>query len=263
MDRIFDCHAHIYPAKIAQRASQTIGDFYQIPMRFDGTADTLLTQGAADGISRFLVHSVATTARQVASVNDFIARTVRESDGRLTGFATLHQDFERPDKELERAVALGLRGVKLHPDFQKFQITDPRMDAAYAAMQEMGLPVLIHTGDKRYDFSSPRHIPPLKKKFPRLTVICAHLGGYTEWDEALRALAGEDVYVDTSSSLPFLGKEKALAMIEAFGYSRVLFGSDYPMWSPGEEARRVLELGLPEEVNRAIFYDNMARILGE
>ena len=72
--KIIDTHAHIYPDKIAAKAAQSIGDFYEIPMRMDGTLGTLLRQGEAAGISRFLVHSVAVTWERAHAINDFLAR---------------------------------------------------------------------------------------------------------------------------------------------------------------------------------------------
>ena len=69
---VIDTHAHIYPDAIAQRAAESIGDFYHIPMCLDGTLGQLMQRGAAAGISRFLVHSVAVTPSRVHSINDYL-----------------------------------------------------------------------------------------------------------------------------------------------------------------------------------------------
>ena len=257
MYRIFDVHAHIYPRKIAQKASDAIGAFYNIPMKFDGTPETLLSLGEEFCVSRFLVHSVATSARQVESINQFIAEECRLHPDRFTGFATLHPDLEAPADELNRIKGMGLVGVKLHPDFQKFEISDPKMNASYDAMQELGLPVLFHTGDSRYHWSSPGHIPIIRRRFPRLKIICAHFGAYSQWDEAAECLAEQNVWIDTSSSFFIITREKALDYIRRYGEERVLFGSDYPMWSVGDEIQNILSLGLNEEVNRRIFSENL------
>lgn len=261
MYRIFDVHAHIYPQKIAQKASDAIGAFYDIPMKFDGTPETLLALGEKYEVTRFLVHSVATSAKQVASINDFIAGQCRLHPDRFTGFATLHPDFDAPADELARAKAMGLAGVKLHPDFQKFEISDPVMNPAYDAMQSLELPVLFHTGDARYNWSSPGHIPVIRKRFPKLKIICAHFGAYSQWDEAAECLEGQNVWVDTSSSFFVITREKALEYISRYGEERVLFGSDYPMWSVGDEIQNILSLGLGEESNRRIFAENLEALL--
>ena len=67
---IIDAHAHIYPEKIAKKATDTIGVFYDIEMEMSaGTAENLIKEGKKAGVSRYVVHSVATTAHQVRSIN--------------------------------------------------------------------------------------------------------------------------------------------------------------------------------------------------
>ena len=73
---IIDTHAHIYPDKIALRASQSIADFYDMPVVLDGSVGKLLEKGAEAGMSRHLVHSVAVSWERAASINDFIAASV-------------------------------------------------------------------------------------------------------------------------------------------------------------------------------------------
>ena len=262
MYRIFDAHTHIYPAKIASKASRTIGEFYDIAMHFDGTTETLLTLGNKHGVEKHLVHSVATNAHQVTSINNFILSEVNSHPDRFIGFATLHQDFENPFEELKRAKDAGLKGVKLHPDFQKFEISDPVMDDAYRAMTELDLPVLFHTGDARYHWSHPMHIPLILKKHPRLKIICAHFGAYSQWTEAAECLKGTDVWVDTSSSFFMISDEQAKKYISLYGEDRILFGSDYPMWDVGDEIQNILRLGLTDKQNEKIFSGNLEKLLG-
>ena len=88
---IIDAHAHIYPEKIAAKATDTIGVFYDIKMEMPaGTADRLIEDGSRVGITRYVVHSVATTAHQVRSINEFIKRE-KENHPEFIGFITLHQ----------------------------------------------------------------------------------------------------------------------------------------------------------------------------
>lgn len=262
MYRIFDAHTHIYPEKIALKASSTIGEFYNIRMKFDGTTRRLMSLADEFGVEKCLVHSVATTSHQVSRINDFICDECAAHPGRMIGFSTLHPDFETPYEELCRVKGLGLKGVKLHPDFQKFEISDPRMDDAYRAMAELGLPVLFHTGDKRYNWSSPAHIPVILKKHPALKVICAHFGAYSQWGEAAECLKGEGVWVDTSSSFFMITPEDAKRYISLYGEEKVLFGSDYPMWSVGDEIKNILDLNLSDSANRKIFSENLESLLG-
>ncbi len=261
MYRIFDAHTHIYPNKIAQKASNAIGEFYDIRMNFDGTTETLLKLGEKHNVEKHLVHSVATNAHQVTSINNFIISEVNLHLGRFIGFSTLHPDFENPAEELRRVKDAGLMGVKLHPDFQKFEISDKKMDEAYAAMAELDMPVLFHTGDKRYNWSNPAHVPKILKRHPHLKVICAHFGAYSEWNEAAKCLMGEGVWVDTSSSFFMISDEQAKRYINLYGEEKVLFGSDYPMWNVGDEIENILRLGLTDKQNEKIFSKNLASLL--
>ncbi len=261
---VYDVHAHVFPEKIAARAGDMISRFYGLPVQYDGTVQTLFSLGDAAGIDRFLVHSVALTPHNVASINTFIAGIAQKYPSRATGFFTLHPDMETPDMERAFSDALdsGLKGLKVHPDMQKFALSDDRADRMFSLCEGV-CPALIHTGDKRFHFSNPDQTKALLKRHPRLTVIGAHMGGWSEWREARETLAGENLYVDTSSSFYALDDEEILHAIEAFGADRVLFGSDYPMWSPGDELRRFHALGLAPDVEGQILSGNLLRLLGE
>lgn len=255
--KITDTHAHIYPDAIAERAAASIGDFYNIPMSMDGTLSGLLTAGQAAGISRFLVHSVAVTPDRVSRVNDFLIRSASEHPQELVGFGTLHPDHPDVPGELKRLKAGGLRGVKLHPDFQKFLLDDEKSIDMFREMAALGLPALIHTGDRRYPYSEPARMARALDRVPTLKVICAHLGGWSVWTEAWHALAGrEGVWVDTSSSLYAIDPQEAADVIHRYGVSRVLFGTDYPMWKPDEEIARFMALPLTDSEREMILDKN-------
>ncbi len=260
--KIIDAHCHIYPDKIAEKASESTGNFYSIPMCLDGKISTLLEHGGDAGIDHFIVQSVATTPHQVSSINNFIANSVAESGGVFTGLGTLHPDSENIKADVEEILSLGLKGVKLHPDIQKFKIDDYRMLKIYEFC-EGRLPILIHTGDHRYDFSNPNRMIPILDIYKDLTVIGAHFGGWSIWEEATKKLYKyENFYVDCSSSLYAMTPEKAKELIMAYGTDRVLFGTDYPMWEPKEEIERFLKIDLTENERNDILYNNAAKLFG-
>lgn len=256
-----DAHAHIYPGKIAEKATASVGDFYGLHMNYVGLPEVLSQTGEAAGIDRFLVCSVATKVEQVRSINAFIEGACRDFP-RFLGLGAWHQDIADIEGELDDIQGRGLKGIKLHPDFQEFQIDDPKMLPFYRAAAKRRLPVLFHTGDDRKDFSSPRRLAHVLDQAPELVCVAAHLGGYTQWKEARECLNSPNVYVDTSSSLSFLSREEALESIEHFGRGRVMFGTDFPMWRVQDELEAFFGLGLEESVNRAILYGNFARLFG-
>ena len=257
--RIFDAHCHIYPAIIAQKAAAATAKFYEgLGITLDGTVQTLFSHSGE--ITMHLVQSVATTQLQVHSVNNFIAREVAQFPDRLYGFGTLHQ--ESSSEDIRQILDLGLHGVKLHPDIQRFELDDPRIFALCEELEANDLTLLIHTGDDRFDFSNPNRLIPLLRAFPKLKVIGAHFGGHTMWQEAARQLAGnyENLWVDCSSSFFALSKDEARDLIHAYGADRVLFGTDYPMWSPKEELKVFRSLELDPQEEQAILWDNAAKL---
>lgn len=259
---ILDFHAHIYPDAIAKRASDVIGEFYDIPMAHDGTLGALLEAGDKAGITQYVVHSVAVTWERAAKINNFIAKSVAAHPDTLLGFATMHPAHPEMEKELERAMDMGLRGVKIHPDFQHFHIDDKEAYPMYEWLAGR-YPLLVHTGDWRYDTSRPDRMAKVLSDFPKLRVVCAHLGGWSQWKEAYRVLSGyENAWIDTSSSLYALSPEEAREIISHYNMDKVLFGTDYPMWDPGEELDRFHALGYEKNAEMRILYENGARLLG-
>ena len=260
---VIDAHAHIYPDKIAPKAVEAVGDFYNVGMFGDGTADGLLAAKDRAPITHFIVHSVATTAHAVTAINDFIAKQC-QAHPEFIGFAAMQQDFEDPAAELQRAVELGLRGVKLHPDTQKVDMDDPRLMEVYAICEQLGLPVVIHTGDYRYDYSHPRRLKNILRTFPDLVVDAAHFGCWSRYEvgyDILHEVAMNDrVFLDESSSQFFLGQRRTVELM--WGTDRIMFGSDFPMWDPAAENRTLTTAGFTEDELENILWHNAERFAG-
>ena len=257
-----DSHCHIYPEKIASRAVNGTDAFYESVSVGTGILEDMLERAERAGIDRALVQSVATTPHQVQSINNFIAAEVAKHPDRLIGFGTLHPASKDIEGDLLHLLSLGLRGVKLHPDIQDFKIDDYRALTIYEACERHGVPILFHAGDSRYDRSNPNRLVPVLRIYDRLVVIAAHFGGYSIWDQAVEALAGfPNLYVDCSSAMPFLTDEKIREYIRRYGEDRVLFGTDYPMWSVESEVERLLSLELSDEAYRKIFSENIKALL--
>lgn len=258
---ICDAHAHIFPEKIAKKATDNIGAFYDIPMSHTALSGQLVEYGSAAGISRFLVCSTATTPRQVKSINDFIhGECMKES--RFTGLGTLHPYMEDISAEVERIVSLGLRGIKLHPDFQLFDIDDEKAIGMYRIIAEHDLPVLFHMGDDRYTYSEPKRLINAMDKVPGLVAIAAHFGGYRHWHSIKEYEISDRLYFDTSSSLFMLEKSVAEDAIHHFGADRFMFGTDFPMWNPSGEIERFMQLDLTTEERQQIFSKTFMSLWG-
>ncbi|MDR2558823.1 MAG: amidohydrolase family protein [Oscillospiraceae bacterium] len=259
--KIIDSHVHIYPDKIAERASQSISDFYDIPVKYDGTINKLLDICKRSGVINCVACSVATEPEKVPAINDFMAKCAEESNGFFACLAALHPDMSELEieAELARAETLKLRGIKLHPDIQRFKIDSPAVFKIYERA-EGRFPILFHTGDKRYNFSNPERLANVLREFPRLTAVGAHFGGWSEWGDCGCLEGFENLYVDTSSSLYELEPARANELINMFGEERVMFGTDYPMWDADDELVFLKKLNLSERAEELIFYENAKRL---
>lgn len=256
---IADFHAHIFPDKIAEKASASIGGFYHASSNHIATFDNLLEQEQKAGIDWCVISSSATGSAQVAHLNDFIAQCAA-SRPNVIGFGSLFPTMLGWEPELERMQELGLRGIKIHPDFQKIGIDEPKAIPMYRAIAKAGLPVLFHMGDARYDYSAPERLTNLIRQVPDLIAIAAHFGGWQAWDRSYEHILPEQVFYDTSSSLMFLGKERALDFLDKMGANRFLFGTDFPMWTPETELARFLDLGLDAATQETILFGNFQRL---
>lgn len=254
--KVFDIHAHIYPDPIAPHAVRAISAAYgNVTLENDGRLDTLIGELDAADIRAAAIHSVATTPHHAESINRYILRVAQAHPDRFVPFASLHPDAPDLEADVENAVAAGFAGVKLHPECQQFKVDEPRAIRLLRLLAGR-LPVLLHCGDTAKDNSAPARVLRMLDAVPGLTLICAHLGGWTRWEAAARELSGSGVCVDTSSSLYALAPDAAVDIIRGYGVDRVFFGSDYPMWTPGRELERFLRLPLTDEERRRILWTN-------
>lgn len=259
--QITDIHTHIYPDEIALKATNSVRDFYHIGYdgEMDGTVDMLLHRGKAAGISKFVVLPVAIRPDRVQGINDFIAEQTRQHSC-FVGFGTIHAKMDNLTDEVERIIAMGLHGIKMHPDSQRFSIDDPRLFPMYEAI-EGRIPVFLHMGDSRYDYSHPVKLRRILDTFPRLQAVAAHFGGYSMYEVAYDLLKDTSCIMDVSSSMMFMPQGVAEKYINAYGAERMAFGSDYPLWDPVTEVNRFMGLNLTMEQKEQIAWKTAHRFL--
>lgn len=261
---IVDVHAHVYPEAIAVHAAKSIGQFYGgYPMCYDGQLSTLLTNMRRARISRALVSSVATTPHQVSSINHFLSDAANAHPDHIAALGAMHPDSLHPAADFAEILSLGLRGVKLHPDFLMLPMDDPRFYRIYE-LCEGRLPVCCHLGDSRYDNTNPNRAARVLRDFPGLRLVGAHLGGYTVWERVEREhlYEYENLYADCSSTLQLIPHEDALRLIRLYGAERVMFGTDYPMWEAAPELAALSALPLTEHERENILFATALRVYG-
>ena len=258
--RIIDIHTHIYPDEIAQKATDSVKQFYQIGgANMDGTVGMLLQQGKKAGIETFVILPVALRADRVQGINDFIVGQ-RDSHPEFVGFGTVHAAMENMDTEIRRIMELGLKGIKMHPDSQRFHIDDPRLYPMYEEIQGK-LPVMLHMGDHRYDYSHPVKLRKVLDQFPRLQAIASHFGGYSMYETAYELLKDTDCILDVSSSLMFMEAGVPESFINRYGAERLAYGTDYPLWDPVQEVERFMKLKVTPDQLEQMAWKTAARFL--
>ena len=254
-----DIHTHIYPDMVAEKAAQSIRDFYKIGDTMNGTVQMLLDRGGQVGIEKFVALPVAIRADRVQSINNFIHQQTLEHDC-FVGFGTVHADMQDIPGEVERIISMGLRGIKIHPDCQKFDIDDPKLFPLYDSIQGR-IPIILHMGDQRYSHSHPARLRHIMDEFPKLEVIAAHFGGYTVYEIARQELQDTNCIMDVSSSLMFMEPGVAEKYINLYGAERLAFGTDYPLWDPVKEVQRFLDLKITPEQKEQIAWKTAKEFL--
>ena len=168
----------------------------------------------------------------------------------------------------------GVRGFKFHPSLQGFAPDDRAHYPLYAALEELGVPALFHTGQTgigaglpggrgiKLRYSAPMLLDDVAADFPGLTVVMAHPS--VPWqDEAISiATHKANVYIDLSGWSPTYFPPQLVRAAGGLLKHKVLFGSDFPLITPDRWLRDFEGLDLKPEVRPLILKDNAARMLG-
>ena len=263
---IIDAHTHVFPDAIAGRSIETLEKIGNEKAVTGGTADDLLGAMKAAGVDLSVVLPVVTKPRQFESINSFAAGLCRRPG--LISLGGIHPACDDIDRRLDFIASLGLKGVKLHPDYQETDITDEGYIKILVGCRERGLAVFIHAG---VDPASPGHVhcPPdlsadvvkaVTKEKP--FIVLAHMGGAKQIDLVERCLTGLPVYFDTSFVLDGTEKERIADVIRSHGIGKILFGTDSP-WRSAKQYIGIINSILPDPEERdAVFSKNCAGLLG-
>ena len=262
---IIDFHTHCFPHKIAERAVSKLSHASGgLKPHTNGTVDGLRERMKRDQVDLSVVLSIATNGDQQESVNNF-AQEVNGMDG-FVAFGSVYPHAENALSELERIKELGLKGVKLHPEYQEFYVDDPMMKPIYKKISELGLVTVFHSG---YDFA---YKPPFRcmpdnlknaMKWFSSPVVAAHWGAAGCAYEVIDKLCGvENMYFDTSFGYGQMTKDAAQRIIETHGVDNMLFGTDLPWHTANMEMRLLDSLDLSQEDREKILYKNAKKLLG-
>ena len=263
---LIDFHTHAFPDALAPRALTALSANIQSAPLSDGTVEGLIRSLDEWGVDRAVVCNIATNPRQTENVNSFAIETAAKYGSRLSPLGSVHPLYENPEKEFRRLKEHGIPGLKIHPDYMGLTIDDPLFDPIFELAAAYGMFLITHAG---FDVASPEkiHATPdaiLRRleRSPKTTLVAAHYGGNTLWDEVEEKLIGKDVYIDASlGEFCHLSPEQAARMLSRHDSERILFGSDCP-WATSAATLRYLDaLPLPDERKEKLYWRNAARLL--
>ena len=255
---IIDFHTHNFPDKIAERTISLL-EAHGTKANTNGTLQGLKDSMKEAGIDISVVLPVMTSAKQFDTVNKYAHETT-DKDG-IISFGGIHPDCEEPEKKLDYIKSLGLKGIKIHPDYQSTFINDERYIRIIKHCVKLDLYVVTHAGldpafpdvvratpelildmyDKVYEGSRPS----------KANIILAHLGSLDKSDKVINMIAGKQLYLDTAAMLDRIPEGKITEIIHKHGSDKILFATDSP-WAPQKkyvEMLKNMDLTIAEKEN--------------
>ncbi len=261
---LIDFHTHCFPDKIAAGAIENLS--YRsggLEPQHNGTLSGLKQKMSEYGVDISVVQNIATNSKQQMNVNNF-ANEINKIDG-IIAFGSVYPDAPDALCELDRIKEMGIKGIKLHPEYQNFKVDDEKMKPIYKRISELGLVVLFHAGQD-YGFAPPYRCMPENLqnalKWLDTTVVAAHWGGCGCGLEVQKYLCGLDLYFDTSFGYGAAPRDILKGIIEKHGTDKILFGTDMPWHNPEMEKRVLNTMELTDEDKDKIYFKNAQKILG-
>jgi hypothetical protein len=261
--RIFDFHTHYFPEKVVTKAMARLSAIPGAKAFCDGTLAGLTASMEKASVYASLNLPLATSADSVRGLNAWAAKNNKFP---VFCLGSIHPDSEDPFTVAREIRKKGLKGIKLHPEYQNFRISGPRARRIFEACIENELFVLTHAGGD-IAFSPPFHSNPddileIAADYPELKLVLAHCGSWGMWNDVEKKLAGRvPFFFDLAYTAGFLDKEQLGRIIKKHGAEKILFGSDSP-WQPQFKPVEIISaLPFNEKEKEAIFYKNAVSLL--
>jgi hypothetical protein len=279
--RITDAHVHVQPwdqLKPGARAQMAKGrgDFAALEKMMREPAGVLDRMDEA-GIARIGVINYVSPALMgfTREVNPYVAELARVAPERLIPFGGVDPTADGSvSDEVERLRDLGVKAIKFHPPHQEIAANAYRGDLPgladmYGRAEELGMPVMVHTGTSifpgaRNVYADPLPLDDVGVDFPGLIVILAHLGRPLWPDASFFLLRRHPNFWGDVSGIPPKGLLRYFPRLEAVA-DKLLWGTDWPgPMVPGlrENLDDFLALGLSDDVKRKLLQDNPDRLFG-
>jgi len=221
----------------------------------------------------FSIDATTALGRPGLSSAEIIDRALEHADV-LLPFASVDPHDPSAVARVHALADRGARGFKFHPSLQAFEPNDLCYYPIYAAVEELGLPTVFHTGQTgigaglpggrgiKLRYSDPMLLDDVAADFPGLKIVLAHPS--VPWQDAAISMATHkaNVFIDLSGWLPKYFPEQLVRAANGLLRDKVMFGSDYPVISPDRWLSSFDELDIKPEVRPLILKETATRVLG-
>lgn len=247
---MFDVHSHCH------QPSHRGGGAASYQQRAYGARDWSFTPAdytramKEGGVTRAAIFGVTAHAQGIVTPNEFVERFSAEVGIDTVAFMSLDLSDPRYPEVLADGIARGFRGVKLYPTAGLFDPSSEEFDSFYREATARGLVLLWHQGatpipEARLSLSMPFLIDEVARRHPDLTQVIAHMAHPWQREAIIVIRKNVRVFADVSANWarPQDGFH-ALVRAQEWGVvGKLLFGSDYPHWTPREAAEGLRALG--------------------
>ena len=265
--KYFDIHCHCYPDKIAAKALENSQKNADVEVYSDGTVAGLQRSAISAGLDGCLNLPLVMNPDSTIAVNEWAA-SINDDYENYSEIYSLGS-VSPQTKNVKNILAwikndLGLKGIKLHPEYQKFKYSDKEIQPILEGCVENDLFILTHAGrDISFPLvpnSNPKTLLEVHRNYPELKFILGHFGSWNMWDD-IDVLIGENVFLDTAFVLPFLSTQRIIEIIRAHGADKIIFGTDSPWGDQKKDLEIFKALPLTPSEQKLIFYENAKKLL--
>jgi len=200
--------------------------------------------------------------------NDDIANFEKLYPDRFIGFGCVDIPASDAMDQLEYAIeSLNLKGIKLVPPVQKFDISDKKYDQIWKKMMDYNIPLWTHGGHQVSTagsvakFGHPNLIDELAMRHENFKIIIGHMGTPWFWDTYSVVLRHKNVYVDISAHYELYNYFPWDAYTKYQIEHKVLFGSDHPLVHWNKIIPAVRSLPISDDFKSKILTENAKKLL--
>lgn len=279
---IVDFHVHTFPDSIAEKTIRMLSLRSHTLPNTDGTVAGLQKSMQEAGIAVSVDLPVITNPASTQKINDSYLRMNEKFDGKgVLAFGGIHPDTENPREELRRLHQNGMKGIKIHPDYQDTFFDDIRYLRILDCAAELGMIIVTHAGidiglpdpihcEPKHVLHALEHVQPEK-------LVLAHMGGWQMAAQVEQYLCGAPVYLDTAYSLGsvfppskdetmhgeirLIEENDFVRIVKKHGADKVLFATDSPWVGQKNSVEELKKMPLFEEERNKIFGENAKRLL--